>query len=123
MATPLLISKEGLLGSQGDPSMNVPHPRASCISTLIWQWIPRYPVCAGVSGGIKTIYTESTSPTPTSPGAYSAPVSLSQSMRPPLGRGSWVPAAQNSDAPGLGWGAKGEPGCHGGGRLGALSLD
>ncbi|XP_037769902.1 uncharacterized protein LOC119567550 isoform X2 [Chelonia mydas] len=24
---------------------------------LTWQWIPRYPVCAGVSGGIKTIYT------------------------------------------------------------------
>ncbi|CAM5105261.1 unnamed protein product [Natator depressus] len=24
---------------------------------LTWQWIPRYPVCAGVSGGMKTIYT------------------------------------------------------------------
>ncbi|XP_043353111.1 uncharacterized protein LOC119843076 isoform X2 [Dermochelys coriacea] len=26
---------------------------------LTWQWIPRYPVCAGVSSGIKTIYTVS----------------------------------------------------------------
>ncbi|CAM5105262.1 unnamed protein product [Natator depressus] len=24
---------------------------------LTWQWIPCYPVCAGVSGGMKTIYT------------------------------------------------------------------
>uniref|UniRef100_A0A8C3HHZ6 Ig-like domain-containing protein n=1 Tax=Chrysemys picta bellii TaxID=8478 RepID=A0A8C3HHZ6_CHRPI len=25
--------------------------------SLSWRWIPRYPVCAGVSGGIQTIYT------------------------------------------------------------------
>nr|XP_042702786.1 megakaryocyte and platelet inhibitory receptor G6b-like [Chrysemys picta bellii] len=25
--------------------------------SLSWRWIPRYPVCAGVSSGIQTIYT------------------------------------------------------------------
>nr|XP_042702801.1 megakaryocyte and platelet inhibitory receptor G6b-like [Chrysemys picta bellii] len=35
--------------------------------SLRWRWVPRYPVCAGVSSGIQTIYTA------TSAGAHNAP--------------------------------------------------
>ncbi|CAM4639250.1 unnamed protein product [Lepidochelys olivacea] len=43
------VTKEA--GSTVSLPCNLTGPR------LTWQWIPRYPVCAGVSGGMKTIYT------------------------------------------------------------------
>ncbi|CAM4657642.1 uncharacterized protein LOC125621200 isoform X2 [Caretta caretta] len=43
------VTKEA--GSTVSLPCNLTGPRLS------WQWIPRYPLCAGVSGGMKTIYT------------------------------------------------------------------
>uniref|UniRef100_A0A8C3FBN5 G6b-B extracellular V-set Ig-like domain-containing protein n=1 Tax=Chrysemys picta bellii TaxID=8478 RepID=A0A8C3FBN5_CHRPI len=48
-------------GSNVNLSCNLMGPR------LIWQWVPRYPICAGVSGGIETIYTA------TATGAHDTP--------------------------------------------------